>query len=45
MQPTQMADPMKRIPLPTIIKGIIGAIVIIIGAVLVRRWWIRRQNA
>jgi PKD repeat protein len=44
LPPAPIADPMKGIPLPTIIIGIIGAIVIIIGAVLVRRWWIRRQN-
>ena len=37
-------SPVDGMLLTTIIVGIIGAIVIIIGAVYVRRWLIRRQN-
>jgi PGF-pre-PGF domain-containing protein len=42
--PSMVTSPVKGTPLTIIIIGIIGAIAIIIGAILVRRWWIRRQN-
>ena len=44
VSPTPVTDPVKGIPLLTIIIGVFGAVAIITGAVLVRRWWIRRQN-
>ena len=42
--PAPVAFPAEGIPLTTIIIGIIGTIAIVLGAFLVRRWWIRRQN-
>jgi PGF-pre-PGF domain-containing protein len=38
------AAPVEGTPLTTIITGVIGVIAIIAGAILVRRWLIRRQN-
>jgi hypothetical protein len=42
--PAPVAAPVNETPLTMIIVGVIGAIAIITGAFLVRRWWIRRQN-
>ena len=42
--PAPVTAPVEGMPLTTVIFGIIGAIAIITGAFLVRRWWIRRQN-
>jgi len=42
--PARVTTPVEWIPQTIIVIGVIGAIVIIIGVFLVRRWWIRRQN-
>jgi PGF-pre-PGF domain-containing protein len=42
--PAPVTNSVVGIPMTTIIVGIIGAIAVIAGAFLVRRWWIRRQN-
>jgi len=39
-----VTPPSEGIPLTTIIIGVIGTFTIVLGAFLVRRWWIRRQN-
>jgi hypothetical protein len=35
---------LSGIPVLTILAGIGGIAVVVVGAVLIRRWWIRRQN-
>jgi len=42
--PAPATAPVEGMPLTLIIIGVVGAIAIIAGAFLVRRWWIRRQN-
>ena len=42
--PAPIVVPEEGIPFTIIIAGVFGALVIIISAFLVRRWWIRRQN-
>ncbi len=42
--PTPVTSPDEGMPLMMIFVGVIGAIIIIIGAFLVRRWLIQRQN-
>ena len=42
--PPPTTAPVEGTPLTLIIIGVVGAIAIIAGAFLVRRWWIRRQN-
>ena len=42
--PAPVTVPVEGLPQTTIIVGIIGAIAIIAGIFLVRRWWIQRQN-
>jgi PGF-pre-PGF domain-containing protein len=44
LSPAPVSSTVEGKPVMTIIFGIIGIIAIIIGAFLVRRWWIRRQN-
>ncbi|MFA4850825.1 MAG: PGF-pre-PGF domain-containing protein, partial [Methanoregula sp.] len=42
--PAPITAPVEGTPLTLIIIGVVGAIAIIAGTFLVRRWWIRRQN-
>ena len=42
--PAPATAPVEGMPLTLIIIGIAGAIAVIAGAFVVRRWWIRRQN-
>jgi len=39
-----VTDPVEGIPVTTIIIGITGAVATIVATLLVRRWWIRKQN-
>jgi PGF-pre-PGF domain-containing protein len=39
-----VTPPAQGIPIMTIVLGIVGIIIIVVGAFFVRRWWIRRQN-
>jgi PGF-pre-PGF domain-containing protein len=42
--PAPVTQPSRGIPMTTIIVGTTGAIATIIGTVLIRGWWIRKQN-
>jgi len=42
--PAPATAPVEEMPLTLIVIGIAGAIAVIAGAFVVRRWWIRRQN-
>lgn len=42
--PVVSTPPTGGIPLTTMVVAVVGIIIIVAGAFLVRRWWIRRQN-
>ena len=42
--PAPATSPAGGMPVTLIIIGVVGAIVIVAAAFLVRRWWIQRQN-
>jgi hypothetical protein len=42
--PEASTSPSLGTPLTTMVIAVAGIIIIIVGAFLVRRWWIRRQN-
>jgi PGF-pre-PGF domain-containing protein len=42
--PPRQPPPANSLPLPFLIIGPTGIIVVLVGVIIVRRWWIRRQN-
>ena len=42
--PAPVTPPTGGIPLTTMVMTVVGIIIIVAGAFLVRRWWIQRQN-
>jgi len=42
--PAASTPPSGVTPLTTMVIAVVGIIIIVVGAFLVRRWWIRRQN-
>jgi PGF-pre-PGF domain-containing protein len=42
--PAPVTPPTTGMPLTTMVMAVVGIIIIVAGAFLVRRWWIRRQN-